>query len=79
MLYSLPRGSKVLIVSVSVVLRLELIVTLHSRSVVAREGDSYSLIESFVVHLPFVGLAGQFCFRKHTLPVFSIVISLVEQ
>jgi hypothetical protein len=44
--------------------------------VVAREGDSYSLIESFVVHLPLVGLAGTYYFRKHTLPVFSLVISL---
>ena len=29
--------------------------TLYSRSVVAHEGDSYSLVESFVVHLLFVG------------------------
>ena len=42
----------------------------------AREGDSYSLVESFVVHLPFVGLAGPCYDRKHTLPVFSLVISL---
>ena len=76
MLYSCSRGSRVLIVSVSVVLRLELIVTLHSRSVVAREGDSYSLIESSLVHLPFVGLVGFSYYRKHTLPVFSLVISL---
>ena len=41
----------------------------------AREGDSYSLIESFVVHLPLVGLAGLSSYRKHTLPVFSLVIS----
>ena len=46
-----------------------------SGSVVAREGDSYSLVESFVVHLPLVGLAGLCCYRKHTLPVFSLVIS----
>ena len=45
-------------------------------SVVAREGDSYSLIESFVVHLPFIGLAGPYYYRKHTMPVFSLVISL---
>ena len=44
-------------------------------SVVAREGDSYSLIESFVVHLPFIGLAGPYYYRKHTMPVFSLVIS----
>jgi hypothetical protein len=44
-------------------------------SVVAREGDSYSFIESFVVHLPLVGLAGPCCYRKHTLHVFSLVIS----
>jgi hypothetical protein len=43
--------------------------------VVAREGDSYSLVESFVVHLPLVGLAGPCYYRKHTLPVFSLVIS----
>jgi hypothetical protein len=43
---------------------------------VAHEGDSYSLIESFVVHLPFVGLAEPCCYRKHTMPVFSLVISL---
>jgi hypothetical protein len=29
-----------------------------SRSVVAYEGDSYSLVESFVVHIPLVDLAG---------------------
>jgi hypothetical protein len=43
---------------------------------VAREGDSYSLVESFVVHLLFVGLAGPCYYRKHTLPMFSLVISL---
>ena len=42
---------------------------------VAREGDSYSLVESFVVHLLLVGLAGHCYYRKHTLPVFSLVIS----
>ena len=48
--------------------------TLYSGSVVAREGDSYSLIESSIVHLPFV--AGFSYYRKHTLPVFPLVISL---
>ena len=43
---------------------------------VAHEGDSYSLIESSVVHLPFVGLVGFSYYRKHTLPVFPLVISL---
>jgi hypothetical protein len=43
--------------------------------VVAREGDSYSLIESFVVCLPFVGLVGPYYYRKHTMPMFSLVIS----
>ena len=42
---------------------------------VAHEGDSYSLIESSVVHLPLVGLEGLCYYRKHTLPVFSLVIS----
>ena len=45
-------------------------------SVVAREGDSYSLIESFVVHLPLVGLAGLYYYRKRSLPMFPLVISL---
>ena len=45
-------------------------------SVVAREGDSYSLIESFVVHLQFIGLAGPYYYRKHTMPVFSLAIPL---
>ena len=49
--------------------------TLLSGSVVAREGDSYSLIEAFVVHLLLVGLAGPCYYRKHTLPMFSLVIS----
>ena len=49
--------------------------TLFSRFVVAREGDFYSLVESFVVHLPLVGLAGPCYYRKHTLLVFSLVIS----
>ena len=47
-----------------------------SGSVVAREGDSYNLVESFIVHLPLVGLAGHYYYRKHTLLVFSLVISL---
>ena len=49
--------------------------TLFSRSVVAREGDSYSLIESSVVHLSLVGLAGLCYYRKHIMLVFSLVIS----
>jgi hypothetical protein len=44
--------------------------------VVARKGESYSLIESFVVHLPLVALAGPYYFRKHTMHVFFLVISL---
>ena len=48
-------------------------------SVVAREGDSYSLVESFVVHLPFVDLAEFSYYTKHTMPVLLLVISLVEQ
>ena len=44
-------------------------------SVVACEGDSYSLIESFVVHLLFVGRARFRYYRKHTLPMFPLVIS----
>jgi hypothetical protein len=43
---------------------------------VAREGDSYSLVESSIVHLPLVSLAGLSYYRKHILPVFSLVISL---
>ena len=46
---------------------------------VAREGDPYSLIESSVVHLPFVGLAGFNYYKKYTLSMFPLVISLVEQ
>ena len=45
------------------------------RSVVAREGDSYSIVESSIVHLLLVGLAGHCYYRKHTLLVFSLVIS----
>ena len=36
---------------------------------VAREGDSYSLIESFVVYLPFVGRVGPSYEGKHPLLV----------
>ena len=43
---------------------------------VAREGDSYSLVESIVFHLPLVGLVGPSYYREHTLPVFFVVISL---
>ena len=43
---------------------------------VACEGDSYSLVEYFVVDLPLVDLAGLCYYRKHTLLVFSLVISL---
>ena len=43
---------------------------------VAHTGDSYSLVESFVIHLPLVGLAGPCYNREHTLSVFSLVISL---
>ena len=42
---------------------------------VAYEGDSYSFVESFAVHLLFVGLAGPWYYREHTQPVFSLVIS----
>ena len=42
----------------------------------AHEGDFYSLIESSVVHLLLIGLAGQYCYRKHTLSMFSIVLSI---
>jgi hypothetical protein len=48
-------------------------ITLFFGSVVAREGDSYSLVESSVVHLPLVGIAGPCYYRKHTLLVFSLV------
>ena len=40
-----------------------------SESVVAREGDSYSLIESSIVHLPFVGQVGPGYEGKHPLLV----------
>ena len=43
---------------------------------VAREGDSYSLVQSSVVHLLFVGRAGSSYYRKHTLSVFPLVTSL---
>ena len=42
---------------------------------VAHEGDSYSLVESSVDHLLFVGLAGFSYHRKHTLLVLPLVIS----
>ena len=42
---------------------------------VAHDGDSYRLIESSIVHLPLVGLAGPCYYRKHTLPMFCLVIS----
>ena len=42
---------------------------------ITREDDSYSLVESSMVHLPLVGIAGPCYYRKHTLPVFSLVIS----
>ena len=42
---------------------------------VAHEGESYSLVESSVVHLPFVGQAGFSYYRIHTLPEFPLVIS----
>ena len=44
--------------------------TLHSESVVAREGESYSLIESFVVHLLFVDQVGPSYKGKHPLLVY---------
>ena len=49
---------------------------MHSRSVVACEGDSYSLVESSVVHLPFVSLVVLSYYRKYTLSMFFLVISL---
>ena len=42
---------------------------------VAHEGDFYSLVESSVVHLLFIGQAGFSYYRKHTLPMFPLVIS----
>jgi hypothetical protein len=57
-LYSYSGGSRVLILSVDMVLRLRLIVnTPFSRKVVDCVGDS--CVESFVVHLPLIGLVGQ--------------------
>ena len=56
--------------SVSMMLRIWLFgCILHSRSVVAHEGDSYSLVESFVVHLPSVGQVGPSYKGKHPLLV----------
>ena len=37
---------------------------------VAHEGDSYGLVESFVVHLPFIGQVGPGYYRKHPLLVY---------
>ena len=42
---------------------------------VAHEGDSYSLVESSIVYLPLIGLAGQYCYMKHTLSMFTLVLS----
>ena len=42
---------------------------MHSGSVVAHEGDSYSLVESSVVHLLFVGQVGPSYEEKHPLLV----------
>ena len=36
---------------------------------IAREGDSYSLIESYVVHIPFVGQVGPSYEGKYPLLV----------
>ena len=36
---------------------------------VAHEGDSYSLVESSIVHLPFVGQVGHSYYGKHPLLV----------
>ena len=69
MLYSCSRGSRVLIISVSVVLRLGLTMDAPYISVVAREGDSYSLIESSIVYLPFVGQVGPSYEGQHPLLV----------
>jgi hypothetical protein len=46
--------------------------TLFSGSVVDHEGDSYRLIKSSIVHL---SLALPCYYRKHTMHVFSLVIS----
>jgi hypothetical protein len=44
-----------------------------SRSMVAREGDFYSFIESSVVHLPLIGLAELLvAYREETLHLFLI-------
>lgn len=32
--------------------------TLYSRLVIVRKGDSYSLVDSYIAHLPSIGLAG---------------------
>jgi hypothetical protein len=74
-LYLCSRGSRVLIVSVSVVLRLRLIVDspYFFGSVVTHEGDFYSFVESSVVYLPLIGLAGLLvACREETLHLFLI-------
>jgi hypothetical protein len=42
---------------------------MHFGSVVAREGDSYSLVESSVIHLLFVGQVGSGYEGKYSLLV----------
>jgi hypothetical protein len=57
------------------VLRLGLLVNAPSffGLVVAHEGDFYSFIESFVVHLSLIGLAGLLvAYREETLHLFLI-------
>jgi hypothetical protein len=57
------------------VLRLGLLVNAPSisGSVVTREGDFYSFIESSVVHLPLIGLARLLvAYREETLHLFHI-------
>jgi hypothetical protein len=43
-----------------------------SGSVVAREGDFYSFVESSVVHLPLIGLAGIRLFLGKKLCICSL-------
>jgi hypothetical protein len=57
------------------VLRLGLLVSApsFSGSVVAHEGDFYSFIESSIIHLPLIGLAGLLvAYREETLHLFLI-------
>ena len=64
------------IISVSVVLRLSATrgCTLHSGSVVDREGGS--LVEYFIVHLPSIDQVGPGCNGKNILCLcFSLVMS----